>query len=397
VELLALAHGVRHHVEQPSERASDLTLDRHRAHDELEVLRADALGHVHQCVVHRPSQARLVEHALELLGGRVDALVDHALDALAEAVARLQGRGHRHEHVRQLLVERLQSPARLEREERVREEHADAESDHHRHRRVQKSRAQEGEQQPEAEHDVGELGCLERPVRPLEQRVDLLPLLQVPQHALRGLEKAGEQREAPPFALSLECLLPRGGDMRIQSAAQPGSLRRGQREGGGDESEEPHHAGEDGQAPVARVEEVWQERGRLGCDRRRIAGGGQLGPELVSAREGDHEVEAVAGPGSGHVVELPGSAQILCDRVVDVRERRRGSGPVVVAVRRVGKAPEGTRVETTALDPDRVHGYVSVPGGRDGLVERRALLRRVGAVGEENEHTGLVLLAAEEV
>jgi hypothetical protein len=209
VELLPLAHGVGDHVEEPGQRASDLALNRHGAHDKLEVLRADSRRHVGERVVHRPPEARLVQDALELLGGRVDAFVDDALDALAEAVAGLERGRHRHEHVRQLLVERLQPPARLEREEGIREKRADAEPDHEPEGRARKGRAQEGEEQAEAEDDVGELGCLEWPVRPLEQRVDLFPLLQVPEDALGGLEEAGEHREALPFALALESLRPR--------------------------------------------------------------------------------------------------------------------------------------------------------------------------------------------
>ena len=41
-ELLPLAHRVGDHVEEPGERAADLALDGDGAHDELEVLRADA-------------------------------------------------------------------------------------------------------------------------------------------------------------------------------------------------------------------------------------------------------------------------------------------------------------------------------------------------------------------
>ena len=91
-ELLPLAHGVGDHVEEPGERAADLALDGDGGHDELEVLRADAHGHLGQRVVHRAAEAGLGEDALELSMGGVDALVDDALHALAEAVPGLEAR-----------------------------------------------------------------------------------------------------------------------------------------------------------------------------------------------------------------------------------------------------------------------------------------------------------------
>src|SRR6266540_1766174 len=55
-ELLPLADGVRDHVEEARERTADLALDRHGRDRELEVLRAGALGHHLERLVHRPSQ-----------------------------------------------------------------------------------------------------------------------------------------------------------------------------------------------------------------------------------------------------------------------------------------------------------------------------------------------------
>ena len=79
-ELLPLPDGVRDHVEQPGEAAADLALNRDRRDHEREVLRADPLGHLGERVVHRPAELRIGDHALELLAGRLLALVDDRLD-----------------------------------------------------------------------------------------------------------------------------------------------------------------------------------------------------------------------------------------------------------------------------------------------------------------------------
>src|SRR5919202_174744 len=85
-ELLPVPHRLGDHVEESGEAAADLPLDGHGGDDELEVLRPDPFGHLPERVVHRPAQARLREHALELLRRRALAFVDDVLDALPEAV-----------------------------------------------------------------------------------------------------------------------------------------------------------------------------------------------------------------------------------------------------------------------------------------------------------------------
>ena len=87
-ELLPLPDRVGDHVEEPGERAADLALDGHGVDHEREVLRADALGHVGERVVHRLPELGLGEHAPELVGGGLGAFVDDRLNALAEADAR---------------------------------------------------------------------------------------------------------------------------------------------------------------------------------------------------------------------------------------------------------------------------------------------------------------------
>ena len=104
-ELLPLPDRVGDHVDQPGERAADLALDRDGGDDEVEVLRADARGHLLEGLVHRAAEACLGEHALELLARRLAALVDDALQALLEAVAGLQRGGERDQQVGQLVLE----------------------------------------------------------------------------------------------------------------------------------------------------------------------------------------------------------------------------------------------------------------------------------------------------
>ena len=79
----------------------------------------------------RAAEARLGEHALELLLRRILRLLDQRLDALLEAVAGLERRRHGHQQVGELLVERGQALARLalheaDRQGRAEQERADA-------------------------------------------------------------------------------------------------------------------------------------------------------------------------------------------------------------------------------------------------------------------------------
>src|SRR2546423_2973144 len=66
-ELLPVPDGLGDHVEQPCEAASDLALDGHRGDDELEVVRADALGHLVERLVHRAAEAGVGGDPPELL------------------------------------------------------------------------------------------------------------------------------------------------------------------------------------------------------------------------------------------------------------------------------------------------------------------------------------------
>ncbi len=106
-ELLPLANRVGDHVEERRERAADLPLDRDGGDRELEVLRADALRHVGERVVHRAAEAGLGQHALELRRRRRMSLVDDRLQALLERMARLERSGDRDQQIRQLVLERL--------------------------------------------------------------------------------------------------------------------------------------------------------------------------------------------------------------------------------------------------------------------------------------------------
>ena len=80
------------------------------------------VGHVAERVVERPAEARLGEHALQLVARRRLRLVEHRLEPVLERMARLQRRGDRRQHVRQLLLERLDPAAHPEGDEPVREQ-----------------------------------------------------------------------------------------------------------------------------------------------------------------------------------------------------------------------------------------------------------------------------------
>src|SRR6266545_1075628 len=103
-DMLPLANRVRDHVEEACQRATHLSLHVDRGHDEREVLRLDAIGHLAQRVVHRASETGLGEDPLELLTGRLDAVVDDGLESRPEAVAGLEGGGEREQQIGKLVL-----------------------------------------------------------------------------------------------------------------------------------------------------------------------------------------------------------------------------------------------------------------------------------------------------
>ena len=206
-------------------------------------------------VVHGPAEAGLREDALELSVGGVDAFVDDALHALAEAVPGLERGCHRHEDVRQLLFEGVQPLLGLLQHDEVGDERAADDGERDCPDRRLEDRRDEARDEGGRQHDVGELGGLQRHVRPLEDLVELLPVPELTEHALGRPEERREERDLAAFALTLDHLALVALDVRREPALEPRALRRGKRECDREEREQPDDPGEHGEAPVARVEE----------------------------------------------------------------------------------------------------------------------------------------------
>ena len=80
-----------------------------------------------------------------------------------------------------------------------------------------------------------------------------------------------------------------------------------------------------------------------------------------------------------------GAAELIVDRVVDVRQGRGVGGDVERAAGVLGDLLERGRGRRIGGDADRVHVDARLLGGRDGLVERcRVVIRR--AVREQHDH-----------
>ena len=178
-------------------RSAHLPLHGDRREHEGEVLGADALGHALERDFERPPEPGFGEDALELSGRRLARVGRHGLQALREAVTDLQAGGERVEDLRQLLVEGLAPPARLEGEQQ-------GEGDGGRDRSEQQRRAGRSEhQQQEDERDAGHergVGELDRPQadsRPCARQLEGAPGPGGAEDALRGLE---EPLEPPPDA-----------------------------------------------------------------------------------------------------------------------------------------------------------------------------------------------------
>ena len=317
--------------------------------------------------------------------GGVDAFVDDALHALPEAVAGLERGRHRDEDVRQLLLEGLQALPGPLGDDRIGDERAAYEGKGDRPDRRLEDRGDEAGDQARGQHDVGELGGLQGHVGPLQDLVELLPVAQLPEHALRRPEERREEGHLAALPLPLDDLALVARDVRLQAAFQPRTLRRSEREGDREEREEADDAGEDGEAPVARVEEVRQDGGRARWGGRRHSGSRDGLRDGVSTRELDGQLELVAGAGVRHVLELPSAAEILGDRVVDLGQDGRRGSAVIRAASVLGQALKRLRVEPVALDADHVHVDSRLLGGRDGVVQRSFALGLVAISDEDHD------------
>src|SRR5919198_1879803 len=167
-ELLPVPDRLGDHVEEAGEAAADLALDGHGGDDELEVLRADAVGHLVERLVHRAAEPRLGEHALELLRGGALTPLDDVLDAPPEAVPRLERRCDGEQQVGQRVLDLPEAPARLEPDEPERQRGAEDEREEDEDRLRPRHGGEEAHEQARAHRDVEELDRAERQGGPPE-------------------------------------------------------------------------------------------------------------------------------------------------------------------------------------------------------------------------------------
>src|SRR5919204_237949 len=168
-ELPPVPDRLGHHVEEAREAAADLALDGHGGDDEREVLRADAVGHLVERLVHRAAEAGLGEDALELLRCGPLALVDDVLDPLPEAVPGLERGGDRDQEVGKRVLDRPPAPGGLEPHEAERQEGAEEEREEDEDRRRPRDGGDQADEQARAHRDVEELDRAQRQGGPLEQ------------------------------------------------------------------------------------------------------------------------------------------------------------------------------------------------------------------------------------
>ena len=197
--------------------------------------------------IGRPSW-RLGQHARELLARGRLALVDDGLEALLEAVPRLQRGGEREQDVRQLVLERLQPPSGL------------------RTRRYRTALPPRGANAPStnsglspatvvtiatrndaADDDVEELDRAQRHVGALQHPVHVRPPLEVAERPLGHAHEARAHGE--PVALLGDLASAHGRrDVRREARLEPGPAARGRDE---HQRQEHEHADDEPEPELA--------------------------------------------------------------------------------------------------------------------------------------------------
>ena len=392
-ELLALAHRLGNHVEQAGERAPDLALDRHRGDDEREVLRADAFGHVTECVVHRLSELRLGQHALELLRSRLGTLLDSRLDALAERVARLQRRRDRDQQIGQLVLEPPEASGSLQTdvEERGREAHGHP--DECREGRRGGNRDHDAEEERRAGADRDQLTRAEREVGALDHRLHGAELLEIREDSFDPVD---ELRASRLSCLSSAILahFTHHAEVRLEARLHPRALARRKPEAGREEDQEAREK-TDRNGPCRAVAGTW-DQARRAVSGRRIVRAGERDRPRRGARAGNDrvQVQRVAGPRSRVVGHLPGSSELVLERAVD-RRKLACTRCLPIRSTRLGRnLAQLVRGERRAADSDRVDGGARELSGSDRLTER-VEARDVFAVGDHDDRSAGTAAVAE--
>src|SRR5439155_20270560 len=145
----------------------------------------------------------------------------------------------------------------------------------------------------------------QRHVGPLELVLQLLPDVSVAERLLGRAKQARERGEALAF-------LPAPGaaraalDVRGETALDPGALRALEREGGCGQDDEGDEQRDHEPAEWA-VERLWQTAARGGSGGQ-VAGYLEVRRSRALGRERDAQVQLVARPRRGHVLDPPGAA-----------------------------------------------------------------------------------------
>ena len=240
------------------------------------------------------------------------------------------------------------------------------------------------EEQRGSEHDVRELFGLQRRLTPLEHLLHALPVAQVAERTLGRAEHASDRGDplVAGHALRVAC----ASHVRREPLLQPVAAARREKHEECEEHEEPCREPDDDAArrPVDECRQQARRRGRsadvprLRRDDERERGRSRTGHSGL-------DLEMVARPRGGDVGNRPRVAQPLGDRAVDAGECRGRRGAVVVAARLARELLERARVETLALDADRIDRYARFARDRDRIRER-GLAGDVLSVGQDDQH-----------
>ena len=288
-------------------------------------------------------EARLGEHAVELLRGRRLILVDDALERLAEAVPGLQAGRHRHEEVGQLVLEVPHPLLRLERGEEVGQRRAAQEAERDQRHRLCDARGDEAAQEARRRASgrrTPRCGAAGRPAR--ARTWSRCHGLNLP----RAFSVAWK-RPVKIFSRWRPVCLTR------RWVATCGSRRPLSHEPRGEAK--ANAAARRTMSPTTTANEAWPQNDPKNCSGSRPSSSGLRvttgapGDDHVdrgglAARRGG-EGDLLARERRGDVLEAPRAGELLRDRAVDLGERGGVGGAVVLAAGLLGDALERLRVE----------------------------------------------------
>ena len=386
-ELLPLANGVGDHVDQPGERAADLALDGDGGDDEVEVLRADALGHLLRA--HRRSDGRgcasVSTRLSSLLAGSRPSSTTlcrpclKLWPAFSDAASVISRSGSWFSNAVDALVA-------LEPDERrtgPRRRRAMASEDHE--RRPGRDRRRRARTTSRAAADqVDELDRAERQVGALEHRAGA----SASASSARTPRSVARKRLASSASRSRSCLrfdacVCRRCAARAACAGARRAPRRRRTSRRGARADRRA-------APSTGVPAPGRSSpgSRASSTRRAVVAGDRERarprfPAAVSAVE----LEPLAAARGGEVLDAPRALELAGDARVDRAQLAARAGSAVGAARVAGERLQRRRIEARALDRDDVDGDARLAGDRDRVLERGGAARLV-AVGDHDERRG---------